>query len=82
MINFIDWLLVYLGEVEVRKYTKRQLINHLKSLFGYQLKEGYMPFDGKHFGHCMGEDCVCKLCLYEKYLTKYREYVEQSYLKI
>ena len=38
-MNFISWLLVYLEEVEGKKYTKRQLINHLKSLFGYQLKE-------------------------------------------
>ena len=80
-MNFISWLLVYLEKVEGKKYTKRQLINHLKSLFGYQLKEGFMPFDGKHFGDCTGENCVCKLCLYEKYLTKYREYVKQSCLK-
>lgn len=77
MLNFVSWLIIFLEKEEGKRYSKRQIINHLESLFDYQLRMGFMPYDGKHFGSCNGEKSVCKLCLYEKYLHNYRKYVEE-----
>lgn len=77
MMNFVNWLIYYKKEVEGKSYSKAQIVKHLESLFEYQLRMGYMPYDGKHFGSCNGETCICKLCLYEKYLRNYRIYVEE-----
>lgn len=81
MLNFINFLVELENNTDdVFKFSKEELIEHVKDIQSNLISDTDNKFDGRHYGDCTKEIISCNICLYQNWLDKYEDYC-RNYIK-